>query len=119
MQSTDTDLKHLKLWRPDTQVFAASGFVTITIRIRFERRARVRFCWQRRVTHDSNNRAFSLYRDHFNLLDLFAGERQLFGLEVFYHMFLARSSGQRQHADLHGEPENDLRGVAPNRLAIC
>ncbi len=109
MQSTDTDLKHLKLWRPDTQVFAASGFVTITIRIRFERRESSFFAGQRRGTHDRTNRAFALYRDHFNLLDLFAGERQLFGLEIFYHMFLARSSGQRQHADLHGEPENDLR----------
>jgi hypothetical protein len=55
-------------------------------------------------------RLLSLDRDHFNLPDLFAGERKPFGLEVFYHMLLARGSGQRQHADLHGEPEDDLRG---------
>ncbi len=36
-----------------------------------------------------------LERDRFNPLDFPAGERELFGLEVFFHMLLARGSGQR------------------------
>ena len=53
---------------------------------------------------------FLLYRDHLDPLELFFGERELLGLQVFSHVLLARGSGQRQHANLHGEPEDDLRG---------
>ena len=39
------------------------------------------------------------------------GEFQMFGLEVLLHVSFARGSGQRQHADLHGKPKNDLSGT--------
>ncbi len=54
---------------------------------------------------------FSLQRDRFNPLDFFGGECELFGLEVFFHMLLARGSGQREHPDLHGKPKDDLCGT--------
>ena len=62
---------------------------------------------------DGRNRCgvFTLQRDRFNPLDFFAGERELFGLEVFFHMLLTRGSGQWEHADLHGKPKDDLRGT--------
>ncbi|MBI2360054.1 MAG: hypothetical protein HYV04_14365, partial [Deltaproteobacteria bacterium] len=41
-----------------------------------------------RVLAAPSNPAF-LHRDRFNPLDFFAGERELFGLEVFFHMLLA------------------------------
>ena len=40
----------------------------------------------------------------------------MFGLEVFFHMLLARGSGQREHADLHGKPKDDLRGTGTQPL---
>ena len=55
-------------------------------------------------------RLFSLQRDRFNPLDFFGGKYELFGLEVFFHVLLAGGSGQRQHADLHGKPKDDLCG---------
>jgi hypothetical protein len=54
--------------------------------------------------------AFSLQRDCFNPLDFFGGEREVFGLEVLFHMLLARGSGQREHSDLHGKPKDNLCG---------
>ena len=63
-----------------------------------------------RVLVAPSNPAF-LHRDGFNPLDFFAGERELFGLEVFFHMLLARGSGQREHPDLHGKAKDDLRGT--------
>ena len=54
---------------------------------------------------------FTLQRDRFDPLDFFAGERQLFGLEVFFHMLLARGSGQWKHADLHGKAKDYLSGT--------
>ena len=62
---------------------------------------------------DGRNRCgvFFLQRDRFNPLDFFAGERKLFGLEVFFHMLLARGSGQWEHAALHGKAKNDLSGT--------
>lgn len=105
------DPKQLNLWRPDTQVcrqLPVSYTITITNTV-FERRE-FSLCRGRHGRMIELIGPFALYRDHFNLLDLFAGECQLFGLEVFCHMFWARSSSQRQHAALHGEPENDLRG---------
>jgi hypothetical protein len=64
----------------------------------------------RRGAHDAKAGVFCLHGEHFNLLEFSAGERQLFGLEVFSHMLLTRGSGQRQHANLHGEAEDDLGG---------
>jgi hypothetical protein len=52
--------------------------------------------------------AFLLERDRFNPLDFFAGECELLDLEVLSHMLLACGSSQRQHADLHGKPKDDL-----------
>jgi len=62
---------------------------------------------------DRRNRCggFTLQRDRFDPLDFFAGEREMFGLEVFFHMLLARGSGQWEHADLHGKPKDDLSGT--------
>lgn len=62
---------------------------------------------------DRRNRCavFFLQRDRFNPLDFFAGERELFGLEVFFHMLLTRGSGQWEHADLHGKAKDDLSGT--------
>ena len=54
-----------------------------------------------------------LQGDRFNPLDFVGGECELFGLEVFFHVLLARGSGQREHADLHGKPKDDLRGTRP------
>ncbi len=42
---------------------------------------------------DGGNRCGVLQRDCFDPLDFFAGEHELFGLEVFFHMLLARGSG--------------------------
>jgi hypothetical protein len=52
----------------------------------------------------------SLYRDSFNQLDFIGGEFEPLGLEIFSHVLLAGGSGQREHADLHGEAEDDLCG---------
>ena len=62
---------------------------------------------------DGSNRCrvFTLQRDRFNPLDFFAGEHELFGLEVFFHMLLTRGSGQWEHADLHGKAKDDLSGT--------
>jgi hypothetical protein len=38
-------------------------------------------------------RGFVLQRDRFNSLDFFGSERELFGLEVFFHTLPARGSG--------------------------
>jgi hypothetical protein len=45
---------------------------------------------------------FFLQGDHFDPLAFFDGERELFGLEVFFHMSLARGSGQREHPKSFG-----------------
>ena len=52
--------------------------------------------------------AVFLQRDRFDPLDFFAGERELFGLEVFFHVLSARGAGQREHADLLGKAKDDL-----------
>ena len=52
---------------------------------------------------------FFSQRDCFDSLDFFVGERELPGLEVFFHVLLVRGSGQRQHADQHREAKDDLR----------
>src|SRR5438445_13683046 len=52
---------------------------------------------------------FSLQRDRFNPPDVFGGMVEPFGLEIFFHMLWVRGAGQREHPDLHGEPEDDLR----------
>ncbi len=72
------------------------------------------------ITAEANNSCLttmvggvSLQRDRFNPLDFFGGECELFGLEVFFHMLLARGSGQREHPDLHGKPKDDLCGTSP------
>jgi len=41
--------------------------------------------------------------------EFFGRERELLGYGVFFHMLLARGSGQRQHADLLSEAEDNLR----------
>src|SRR5438445_13467222 len=56
---------------------------------------------------------FSLQRDRFNPPDVFGGECELFGLEVFFHMLWARGSGQREHPDVHGKPKDDLCDTSP------
>ena len=56
-------------------------------------------------------RAIFLPRDLFNPLDFLAGECELFGLKILFHMLLARRSGQRQHADLHGKAKDNLGGT--------
>jgi hypothetical protein len=57
-------------------------------------------------------RGFSLQPDRFNPLDVFGGECELFGLEVFFPMLWARGAGQREYPDLHGEPKDDLGGTS-------
>ena len=52
-----------------------------------------------------------LQGDRFNPLNFFGGERELFRLEVFFHVLLACGSGQREHADLHGKAKDDLGGT--------
>ena len=47
-----------------------------------------------------------------------SGECELFGLEVFFHMLLARGSGQREHPDLHGKPKNDLCGTRTYSVSL-
>ena len=63
------------------------------------------------VCATNNNIFVFLERDAFNPRDLFGGECELFGLEVLFHMLLARGSGQREHPDLHGKTEDDLCGT--------
>ena len=66
----------------------------------------------RRLSLIERCRIFFLQRDRFNPPDFFGGECELFGLQVFFHMMLARGSGQREHPDLHGKPKDDLYGTS-------
>ena len=66
----------------------------------------------RKVRLRTRNCERALQGDRFNPLDFFGGEGELFGLEVLLHMLLARGSGQREHADLHSKPKDDLCGTS-------
>ena len=66
----------------------------------------------RKVRLRTRNCVRALQGDRFNPRDFFGGEGELFGLEVLFHMLLARGSGQREHADLHGKPKDDLCGTS-------
>src|SRR6266480_1360976 len=59
----------------------------------------------------SSGRCLSRQRDRFDPPDVFTGEPKPLGLEVLFHVLAARRSGQREHADLHGKPEDDLGGT--------
>jgi len=52
---------------------------------------------------------FRLHPDHFYHLQVFSREGELFSLQIFFHMLLVRSAGQREHPDLHRKPKDDLR----------